>query len=53
VHVLYKPDADVSELAETAARHHDNGVDVVVFTMGSPNAPSMVGALAEALDRLV
>lgn len=52
VHVSYGPDADVAELADTAARHHANGVDVVVFSMGSPNDPSMVTALAEALDRL-
>jgi F420-dependent oxidoreductase-like protein len=52
VHVLYRQDADVSELADTASRHHANGVDVVLFTMGSPNDPAMVGALAEALGRL-
>jgi F420-dependent oxidoreductase-like protein len=50
VHVLYKQDADVAELAETAARHHANGVDIVLFTMGSPNDPSMVAALAGALE---
>jgi hypothetical protein len=36
VHVLYKQDA---ELAETAARHHANGVDIVLFTMGEPQRP--------------
>lgn len=51
VHVVYGHDADVSELAETAARHHANGVDVVLFSMGSPNDPSMVATLAEALGR--
>ena len=52
VHVWYGPDDDVSELADAAGRHHANGVDVVLFSMGSPNQPSMVTALAEALVRL-
>lgn len=52
VHVVYKNDSDVSELADTAARHHANGVDVVLFTMGSPNEPSMVAALADALGKV-
>lgn len=52
VHVLYKNDSDVSELADIAARHHANGVDVVLFTMGSPNEPSMVSALAAALEEV-
>lgn len=49
VHVRYSQDDDVSEVAEQAARHHGNGVDVVIFTMGSPNDVSMVAPLAEAL----
>jgi F420-dependent oxidoreductase-like protein len=52
VHVRYSKDDDVSEIAERAARHHANGVDIVVFTMGSPNDVSMLGPLAEALIAL-
>lgn len=52
VHVVYKQDADLSELADTAASHHANGVDIVLFTMGSPNDPSMVAALAGALEKI-
>ena len=49
VHVRYSQDDDVSEVAEQAAKHHANGVDIVVFTMGSPNDVSMLAPLAEAL----
>lgn len=52
VHVFYEKDSDVSELADIAGRHHANGVDVVLFTMGSPNDPAMVAKLADALERL-
>lgn len=52
VHVRYSKDDDVSEIADQAARHHDNGVDVVVFTMGSPNDVSMLAPLAAALSTL-
>ncbi len=52
VHVRYTRDHDPSQIAEEAARHHANGVDVVVFTMGSPNDASMVTALATALESL-
>lgn len=52
VHVRYSKEDDVDEVAEQAARHLDNGVDVVIFTMGSPNDASMVSALADALDAL-
>lgn len=50
VHVRYSQDEEAEAVAEQAARHLDNGVDVVIFTMGSPNDPSMVTALAAALD---
>ncbi|HXV72612.1 MAG TPA: TIGR03560 family F420-dependent LLM class oxidoreductase [Acidimicrobiia bacterium] len=50
VHVRYSHDEEAEAVAEQAARHLDNGVDVVIFTMGSPNDPSMVTALATALD---
>jgi F420-dependent oxidoreductase-like protein len=49
VHVRYAKGDDVSEAADKAASHHANGVDVVVFTMGSPNDVSMLAPLAEAL----
>ena len=52
VHVRYSNDDDVSQLAELAADHLANGVDVVVFTMGNPNDVSMVTPLAEALSAL-
>ncbi len=52
VHVWYGPGDDVFKVADAAGRHHANGVDVVLFSMGSPNEPAMVTALAEALDRL-
>lgn len=50
VHVRYSQDEEAEAVAEQATRHLDNGVDVVIFTMGSPNDPSMVTALAAALD---
>ncbi|HEX6222697.1 MAG TPA: TIGR03560 family F420-dependent LLM class oxidoreductase [Acidimicrobiia bacterium] len=52
VHVRYSKEDDVDEVAEQAARHLGNGVDVVIFTMGSPNDASMVSELADALDAL-
>lgn len=48
-HVRYSKDDDTSKVADQAARHHANGVDVVVFTMGSPNDVSMLTPLADAL----
>jgi F420-dependent oxidoreductase-like protein len=50
VHIRYGKDDDVSQLAEQAANHHANGVDVVIFSMGSPNDVSMLAPLAEALN---
>jgi F420-dependent oxidoreductase-like protein len=52
VHVRYSNDDDVSHVADQAARHHANGIDIVVFTMGSPNDVSMLAPLAEALTAL-
>jgi len=49
VHVRYSKGDDVSRIADHAAWHHANGVDVVVFTMVRPNDVSMVAPLAEAL----
>jgi F420-dependent oxidoreductase-like protein len=48
-HVRYSKGDDVSKIAEEAAKRFDVGVDVVIFTMGSPNDVSMVAPLAEAL----
>jgi F420-dependent oxidoreductase-like protein len=52
VHVRYSKGDDVSHVADQAARHHANGIDVVVFTMGSPNDVSMLAPLAEALTKV-
>jgi F420-dependent oxidoreductase-like protein len=52
VHVRYTRDDDVSKIADQAANHHANGVDIVVFTMGSPNEVSMLAPLAEALTKV-
>jgi len=49
VHQMYGPDDDPSEIADKAAQRLAEGVDVVVFTMGSPYDVSMVSALAEQL----
>lgn len=49
VHVRYTSDDDVSKVADQAASHHANGIDIVVFTLGSPNDASMLAPLAEAL----
>lgn len=51
VHVRYSKDDDVSRLADQAAQRFDVGVDVVVFTMGSPFDASMVEPLADALSK--
>lgn len=48
-HVRYSKGDDVSEVAEEAAKRFGVGVDVVIFTMGSPNDVTMVAPLAEAL----
>ena len=50
VHVRYSKDDDVSRLADTARELFDVGVDIVVFTMGTPYDVSMVEPLADALD---
>ena len=52
VHVRYSRGDDVSEIAEMAAKRFEAGVDVVVFTLGSPNDVSMIAPLAEALSAL-
>ncbi len=51
VHLLYSRDDDVSRLADTAGQYFDAGVDIVVFTMGSPFDASMVEPLAKALSK--
>ena len=48
-HVRYSKGDDVSRLADAAARRFEVGIDVVIFTMGSPNDVSMIAPLAEAL----
>jgi hypothetical protein len=48
-HVRYSKGDDVSKIAEEAAKRFEAGVDVVIFTMGSPNDVSMIAPLAEAL----
>jgi alkanesulfonate monooxygenase SsuD/methylene tetrahydromethanopterin reductase-like flavin-dependent oxidoreductase (luciferase family) len=48
-HVRYSKGDDVSKLADEAARRFEVGVDVVIFTMGSPNDVSMIAPLADAL----
>lgn len=48
-HVRYSKGDDVSKIAEEAAKRFEVGVDVVIFTMGSPNDVSMIAPLAEAL----
>jgi F420-dependent oxidoreductase-like protein len=48
-HVRYEKGDDVSKIAEEAAKRFEVGVDVVIFTMGSPNDVSMIAPLAEAL----
>ena len=52
VHVRYSRGDDVSEIAEIAATRFEAGIDVVVFTLGSPNDVSMIAPLAEALSAL-
>jgi hypothetical protein len=52
VHVRYSQGDDVSKVADQAGHLLEAGVDVVVFTMGSPNDVSMVAPLAEALSAL-
>jgi F420-dependent oxidoreductase-like protein len=48
-HVRYSKGDDVSKIAEEAVKRFEVGVDVVIFTMGSPNDVSMIAPLAEAL----
>ena len=49
LHVRYSKGDDVSRVAEQAATRFEAGVDVVVFTMGTPYDASMVEPLADAL----
>ena len=51
-HVRYSQGDDVSRVADEAAKRFDAGIDVVIFTLGSPNDVSMVAPLAEALAAL-
>lgn len=52
VHVRYSKGDDVSEIAEQAATRFEVGVDVVVFTMGTPYDVSMIEPLADALTAM-
>ncbi len=51
-HVRYSKGDDVSKVADEAAKRFEVGVDVVIFTMGSPNDVSMIAPLAGALAAL-
>ena len=48
-HVRYTKGDDPSRVADEAARRFEAGVDVVIFTMGTPYDLSMVVSLAETL----
>ena len=50
VHIRYDKDADVSAIADQAGALFAVGVDIVVFTMGSPYDASMIEPLAAALS---
>ena len=52
VHVRYSKDDDPANLAEQAAARFDAGIDIVIFTMGTPYDVSMVEPLADALGEL-
>jgi F420-dependent oxidoreductase-like protein len=52
VHVRYSKGDDVAKVAEQAAERLDVGVDIIVFTMGTPYDVSMIAPLAEALGEL-
>ncbi|HET7846412.1 MAG TPA: LLM class flavin-dependent oxidoreductase, partial [Acidimicrobiia bacterium] len=51
-HIRYSKGDDVSKLADEAGKRFDVGVDVVIFSMGSPNDVSMIAPLADALSTL-
>lgn len=50
VHVRYDNDADVSAIADQAAALFAVGVDIVVFTLGTPYDASMIEPLSLALS---
>jgi F420-dependent oxidoreductase-like protein len=50
VHIRYDKDADVSAIADQAGALFAVGVDIVVFTMGTPYDASMIEPLAAALS---
>lgn len=52
VHMRYSSGDDVSEIADKAAARFDAGIDIVVFTMGTPYDVSMIEPLAEVLTRI-
>ena len=51
VHLRYSKGDDVSRLADQAGALFDAGVDIAVFTMGTPFDVSMVEPLADALSK--
>lgn len=52
VHVRYDKDSDVSEIADQSAALFAVGVDIVIFTMGTPYDASMIDPLSSALSGL-
>ena len=50
VHIRYDKDTDVSAIADQAGALFAVGVDIVVFTMGTPYDASMIEPLAAALS---
>jgi len=51
VHLRYSKEDDVARLADQAGALFDAGVDIAVFTMGTPFDVSMVEPLADALSK--
>ena len=52
VHVRYSQGDDVSQIADEVATRFDVGIDIVVFTLGTPYDASMIEPLAVALSAI-
>lgn len=52
VHIRYDKDADVAAIADQAAALFAVGVDIVIFSMGTPYDASMVETLSTALSEI-
>ena len=52
VHVRYSQGDDVSEIADQTAARFDAGVDIVIYTLGTPYDVSMIEPLANALSSI-